>query len=77
MGSRRIGLGVFLAIPETNRKLSSTAEGWIPCSKQHMSHSPSVLLGVSTLESSGTGDTSSMSRDVLTFTLVISGVFLM
>ena len=33
MGSRRRGLGVFLKIPGTNRKLSSNAAGWIPCSK--------------------------------------------
>ena len=51
LSPRRIGLGVFLTVPETNREMSSTAAGWIPCSKQQMSHSPSVL-GVSTLEGS-------------------------
>ena len=64
LSPRRIGLGVFLTVPEINREMSSTAAGWIPYSKQQMSHSPSVL-GVSTLESLGTADTSVI-RDTLT-----------
>ena len=59
LNSRRTGLWVFLTVPETNREPSSTAAGWIPCSKQQMPHSFSVL-GVSTLEILATTDTSSV-----------------
>ena len=67
LSSRRIGLGIFLTVPETNGKLTSTAAGWIPCSKQKISQSPSDSSETLAVMSSAAAYVSS----------TISGVFLL